>query len=64
MNTIAETNAIGNSTYTVPRTKSTQKLPMVFEPLRANPRMRATATAIPTAADRKFCTASAPICDR
>ena len=48
----------------MPRTRSTQKFPIVFEPLRENPRMRATATAMPTAALRKFCTASAPICDR
>src|SRR5580704_18914639 len=64
MNTIANTNAIGSSTYSVPRTRSTQKFPIVFEPLRAKPRIKATATAMPTAALTKFCTASAPIWDR
>ena len=48
----------------VPRTRSTQKFPIVLEPRRDSPRMRATATAMPTAALRKFCTASAPIWDR
>ena len=37
---------------------SDQKLPMVSACVRVNPRMRATATAIPTAADTKFWTAS------
>ena len=46
------------------RTRSTQKFPIVFAPRRQNPRIRATATAIPTAALTKFCTASAPIWDR
>ena len=36
---------------------STQKLPMVDEARRARPRMRATATAIPTAAETKLWTA-------
>src|SRR5580658_3956033 len=37
---------------------------MVADPRRENPRISAIATAMPTAALRKFCTASAPICDR
>ena len=38
------------------RVRSTQKLPIVAEPRRARPRISATATAMPTAADTKFCT--------
>ncbi len=45
----------------MPRTRSTQKLPMVALRRRMRPRMRATATQRPTAADTKFCTASAAI---
>ena len=37
---------------------STQKLPTAAAPERAKPRMKAKATAMPVAADRKFCTAS------
>jgi hypothetical protein len=48
----------------VPRTRSTQKFPIVVELFREKPRIRATATAMPTAALRKFWTASAPIWDR
>jgi len=32
----------------VPRTRSTQKFPIVLEPLREKPRINATATAMPT----------------
>ncbi len=64
MNTTAATNAIGSSTYRFARTKSTQKFPIVLLPRRENPRISATATAMPTAALRKFCTARSPICDR
>src|ERR1700722_3770821 len=64
MKTIANMKAMGSREEIVPRTRSTQKLPIVFEPRRESPRMRATATAMPTAALRKFCTASAPIWDR
>ncbi len=46
----------------MPRTMSTQTLPIVPVRRRANPRTSATATASPTAADRKFCTASPAIC--
>ena len=46
----------------MPRTRSTQKLPIVPELRRANPRTSATATAMPTAADTKFCTARPASC--
>ncbi len=56
--TIAATTEIGSRIRSVPRTRSTQKLPIV--PLRryAKPRTSAIAMAIPTAAETKFCTAS------
>lgn len=60
--TSAETNASGRSRRPVPRTTSTHTLPSVPDFRRANPRTRATATARPTAADRKFCTARPAIC--
>ena len=41
---------------TVPRTKSTQKLPSSPVRVRANPRTSVIATAMPTAAETKFCT--------
>ena len=54
---IAATNAIGRRMRIVPRVRSTQKFPS--DPLRerTKPRMSATATAMPTAAERKFWTA-------
>jgi CHAD domain-containing protein len=52
------------STETVPRTRPTQKLPMVAEPRRENPRINATARAMPADALRKFCSARVPIWDR
>ena len=45
------------------RTRSTQKLPMVFG-RRAMPRTSAAAIAMPTAADQKLCDASATICEK
>ena len=48
----------------MPRTRSTQKLPSSPVRLRANPRTRAIATAMPTAAETKFCTARPAICTR
>jgi hypothetical protein len=62
--TKASTVAIGNRMRSVERVMSTQKLPIVAEPLRTRPRINATATAIPTAADTKFCTVSPAICTR
>lgn len=60
--TTAPTIDSGSRMRSVPRVRSTQKLPMVPEERYAKPRMRATATAIPTAADRKFCTAKPTSC--
>ena len=59
--TTVKTIASGSRTRTVPRTRSTQKFPIVPARRRTSPRMRATATARPTAADTKFCTASPAI---
>ena len=52
---------IGSSSRIVPRVMSTQKLPSLSVRDRVNPRIIAIATARPTAADRKFCTASPDI---
>ncbi len=49
---------------TQPRTRSTQKLPTRWVRERAKPRTSATAMAIPTDADAKFCTARPAICTR
>ena len=54
---IAATNDSGSRMRIVPRVRSTQKLPSAPLRERTNPRIRATATAMPTAAERKFCTA-------
>ena len=62
MNTIAPITAIGSRIRIVMRTRSTQKLPRFGVALRAKPRTTATATAMPTAADTKFCTARPAIC--
>ncbi len=58
----ANTSEIGSSTRRQIRVRSTQKLPSRSVRLRANPRTSATATAMPTAADTKFCTARPAIC--
>ena len=60
----ANTNAIGNRIRTVDRTMSDQKLPTVSDSARVKPRTRATATAMPTAAETKFWTARPLICTR
>ncbi len=44
--------------------KSTQKLPSAFVCRRAKPRMMAMETAIPVAAERKFCTVKPTIWDK
>jgi hypothetical protein len=62
--TIAASAAIGSSTRVTVRVRSTQKLPIVFDRERTSPRTSATATAMPAAADTKFCTASPAICVR
>ena len=51
-------------TRVTPRVRSTQKFPMVSERWRVKPRIRATATAMPTAAEAKFWTVSPIICVR
>jgi hypothetical protein len=60
----ASTNESGSSTYSVERVRSTQKLPIPPDCLRTKPRMNATTTAMPVAAERKFCTLSPSICVR
>ncbi len=62
--TSAPITEIGSSRYSVMRVRSAQKLPIVFVVRRAKPRITATATAMPAAADRKFCTVRPNICDR
>ncbi|MNR50484.1 hypothetical protein D3C85_1700070 [compost metagenome] len=62
--TTAATNAIGSRIRNDVRVRSTQKLPSRCVLARAMPRMRATTTTIPTAAERKFCTASRHICTK
>ncbi len=64
ISTIAATTEIGSRMRSTMRTRSTQKLPSWSVVLRAKPRTSATATAMPTAADTKFCTASPAICTR
>ena len=61
---MAITKAIGSRMRTVVRVRSTQKLPMVRPWRRARPRMNAAASAMPTAADTKFCTARPDIWTR
>ena len=56
--------AIGTSTYSVTRVRSTQKLPMVCAVCRVKPRTSAITTTMPVAADRKFCTVRPSICVR
>ena len=48
----------------MPRTVSTQKLPMVGEPLREKPRMMPSATQMPTAGVTNCCTVRAIIWER
>ena len=60
--TIAPITEIGSRMRTVPRTRSAQKLPSSPVRERAKPRTSATATAMPTAAETKFCTARPPVC--
>ncbi len=62
--TNAPTIEMGSRMRVTARVRSTQKLPIVFDRCRTRPRTKATATAMPTAADTKFCTASAVICVR
>ena len=52
----AATAAIGIRMRNVQRVISTQKFPMVCSPRPTNPRISATAIAMPVAAETKFCT--------
>ena len=54
----ASSSESGSRTYSVPRTRSTQKLPSRPADRRAIPRTSATASAIPTAAEAKLWKAS------
>ena len=63
-NTMAPTTAIGSRMRTTVRVRSTQKLPSRSVRRRAKPRTSAMATAMPTAAETKFCTASPAIWTR
>ena len=61
---MATTTDSGSSSQTVMRVMSTQKLPITPVERAAKPRISANSTAIPVAADKKFCTARASICVR
>ena len=54
----------GNKIQKTALPKSDQKLPIVVSLFLAMPRNKAIATDMPTAADTKFCTANAAICDK
>ena len=60
--TTAATTASGSRMRTIPRIRSTQKLPSRSVVWRAMPRIRASATASPTAAETKLCTVSPTDC--
>ena len=64
MSTSAAMNESGSRMRSVPRTRSTQKLPSSLVLIRTKPRTKAIATAMPTAAETKFCTAKPAICTR
>ncbi len=53
---------IGIRMYSTPRTRSAQKLPMPLRFEWVKPRTIATATAMPVAAETKFCTARPAAC--
>ncbi len=52
----------GNKMYNVERVRSTQKLPIIVVCRRTNPRINATSTAMPAAAETKFCMVRPTIC--
>jgi hypothetical protein len=60
----APTTLIGSRMYSSVRIRSAQKLPSVFPLRRAIPRITAATTAMPTAAETKFWTASPAICEK
>ncbi|MGY4434352.1 hypothetical protein ACVWWO_006829 [Bradyrhizobium sp. F1.13.1] len=55
---------IGSRTYNVQRVTSTQKFPTVRADAREKPRISATASAMPVAADKKFWCVRPSICTR
>ena len=57
-NTRAKMNDAGSNIQTVERQRSTHALPIVAARSRTKPRANATSTAMPVAAERKFCTPS------
>ena len=61
---MANTKDRGRRSRRQPRVRSTQKLPRRSVLERVNPRINATATAMPTAAETKFWTASPAIWTR
>ena len=60
----APTTEIGSRIRVTARVRSTQKLPSRSVFVRAKPRTTAIATAMPVAAETKFCTARPAICTR
>ena len=62
--TIANTNAIGRRIRSVVRIRSTQKFPIVRFPARDRPRISATITAMPAAAETNCWTVRPTICVR
>ncbi len=54
----------GSRIYSVLRVRSTQKLPSIFVEWRASPRINRASTAMPPAAETKFCTVRPSICVR
>ena len=64
MSSSASAMESGSSTQRTARVMSTQKLPISRVAWRVNPRMRATATVMPTAAEMKCCQANPAICVR
>jgi hypothetical protein len=62
MSTTAATAASGSRMRVVARVRSTQKLPSRSVPTRTSPRISATTTARPVAAEAKFCTVRPSAC--
>ena len=61
MKMMAAMTAMGRRMRVTIRVRSTQKLPRVFDRFRVRPRMRATATAMPAAAEVNISTTSPAI---
>jgi len=60
----ASTIESGNRIQRMQRVRSTQKLPRSVVLRRTKPRISTSTTTMPTAAETKFCTVNASICDR